>query len=228
MSTNNGFASLDDLVVGINNAQAFKAVKDMVTQFPKPGVLLLYGPSGSGKTALFRAAITETKKHRPEARVFWQPSADFISEMVSAIIADEKDAFRDIDIDLYVIDNLEDLLGKSATQGYLARKIADAYHSGAQVFLAANHQCKPLIVEKLLRDEMVCLTVVELPLPDQSTLERTWLRYEPTHILSDASGYIDFFRKSNVDNFWTLNGLLKVYLAKHNKLFFLDQKDYKH
>lgn len=220
MNTNNGLASLDDLVVGYNNEQAYKAVKDMVAQFPKPGVLLLYGPSGSGKTALLCAATKEVKKQHPKARVYWHASVDFISEMVSAIRADEIDAFRDRDIDLNVFDNLEDLLGKNATQGYLARLIADAYHSGAQVFLAANHYCKPLKVEAMLRKMIPDFTVVDLALPDQLALERAWISYGKSLGLPCSTDFMDYFHRSDdIKNFWPLNGLLQTYLAKYNKQF---------
>ena len=221
MSTTNGLASLDDLVVGDNNEQAYKAVKNLVAQFPKPGVLLLHGPSGSGKTALLRAAVAEIIEGCPGLKMLQQSSEDYIRLLIAAIKEKETEAFKRsyIGKQLLVIDNLEDLGEKSATQTGLAEIIANAYNSKAQVFLAANHYCKPLKVEAMLREMIPDFTVVDLTLPDQLTLERAWISYGKSFGISCSSEYMEYFHKSEVHNFWALNGLLQSYLTQGKFIF---------
>lgn len=221
MSTTNRFASLDDLVVGVYNEQAFEAVKDMVAQFPKPGVLLLYGPSGSGKTALLREAVSEIIEDNPDFKMLWQSSEDYIRLLIAAIKGKDTEAFQRgyIGRQLLVIDNLEDFGGKSVTQTGLAENIAGAFNSGAQVFLAANHYCKPLKVESMLREMISDFTVVDLALPDQLTLERAWISFGKSIGISSSAEYMEYFHKSEVQHFRALNGLLMTYLTKYNKQF---------
>lgn len=221
MSATNGLASLDDIVVGNNNEQAYEAVEDMVAQFPNPGVLLLHGPSGSGKTALLRAAVAEIIKGHPDLKMIWHSSDDYIRLLIAAIKDSETDAFRRnfIDNDLVIIDHLEDFSGKPVSQTGLAENIAEAYNSGAQVFLAANHYCKPLNVEALLREMISDFTVVDLALPDQITLERAWISYGKSLGIC-STDYVDYFRRSEkVDNFWALNGLRQSYFTHINSSF---------
>lgn len=221
MNTNNGLASLDDLVVGYNNDQAYKAVKDMVAQFPKPGVLLLYGPSGSGKKAMLRAAVAEIIEGYPSLKMLWQSSEDYIRLLSTAIKRNETEAFKRsyTGLNLLVIDHLEDFGGKPVTQAGLAEDIVDAYNSKAQVFLAANHYCKPLKVEAMLREMIPDFSVVDLALPDQITLERAWLSYGKSLGIPCSTEYMEYFHKSEVHNFWALSGLLQTYLTKYNKQF---------
>ncbi len=217
MSLKAGHASFDELIVSSNNEKAFTAAKEMAMRFPAPGVLLMYGPSGSGKTALLRAEREEISKWHPEHQMLWASSAQYMGELVSAIRAKATDAFykKFVGINLLIVDNLEDFCGKSATQGDLAAIIARAYSSGAQVFLAANHHCKPLRIEMLLQGSISNLTVVDLGLPDQNTLERAWIHFGQVHNLPISSDYVEFFCKSNVKNYWALNGLLQSYLYTH-------------
>lgn len=228
-------ASLDCLIVGDSNSKAYAAIKEMVAQYPAPKILLLYGPSGSGKTALLRAATGEITKGYPEVRMLWQSSEEYIRLLITAIKASETEAFKRsyIGNDLLIIDNLEDFVGKPVTQTGLAENIAEAYNSGAQVFLAANHYCKPLKVEALLREMIPDFTaVVDLALPDQITLERAWINYGKSLGLPCSTDFIEFFHKSEVQNFWALNGLLQSYLTQ-GKLTFnetataKDHKSYK-
>lgn len=153
--------------------------------------------------------------------MLWQSSEEYIRLLITAIKASETEAFKRsyIGNDLLIIDNLEDFGGKPVTQTGLAENIAEAYNSGAQVFLAANHYCKPLKVEALLREMIPDFTaVVDLALPDQITLERAWISYGKS--LGIPSDYVDYFcRSEKVNNFWALNGLLQSYLTKYNKQF---------
>lgn len=222
MSATNGLASLNDLVVGDNNEQAYKAVKNLVAQFPKPGVLLLHGPSGSGKTALLRAAVAEIIEGCPGLKMLWQSSEDYIRLLIAAIKEKDTETFKKsyIGKQLLVIDNIEDFGGKSEMQTGLAEIIANAYNSKAQVFIAANHYCKPLKVEALLREMIPDFSVVDLALPDQITLERAWISYGELFGLPCSTDYVDYFRRSEkVDNFWALNGLLQSYYTHVNSSF---------
>lgn len=216
--------SLDGLIVGDSNSEAYRAIKEMVAQYPAPKILLLYGPSGSGKTALLRAATGEITKVYPEVRMLWQSSEEYIRLLVTAIKASETEVFKRsyIGNDLLIIDNLEDFGGKPVTQTGLAENIAEAYNSGAQVFLSANHFCKPLKVEVMLRQRIPDFTVVDLTLPDQLTLERAWINYGKSLGIaySCPTDYMDYFRRSKkVDNFWALTGLLQSYYTHINTQF---------
>ena len=86
---------------------------------------LFYGAKGSGKTHLLHAIWSEMRRLHPKWRVQCITAESFVSEFETAAYIEEFDAFhkRYNDYDALLIDDVDELVGKEATQTALFRMI---------------------------------------------------------------------------------------------------------
>jgi len=122
------------------NAATRERIRRLVHEEPSVPVLV-YGAPGSGKTHLLQCAATALReRHGDAARVLTGDS--LVLQLVEALWNDGLDTFRarlDAASSL-VLDGLEALEGRDATQDELARALGAAAERGAPVLLASARQ----------------------------------------------------------------------------------------
>ncbi len=109
----------DNFVEGKSN-QLGKAAATQVAMNPGTAYnpLLLYGGTGLGKTHLMHAAGNLMCANRPETRVLYLRSEQFVSGMVKALAQKNMDSFKQRfrSVDALLIDDIQFFAGKNTTQ----------------------------------------------------------------------------------------------------------------
>jgi chromosomal replication initiator protein len=172
-------ATFDTFVTGASNALAREASL-AVAQGRQPALfpLFLLGESGIGKSHLARAAVHEARR-RGNVRAVYASAERFTSEFTSAIRARQGGEFRRRyrqECDLLVLEDVQFLAAKEATQLELLHTVEHLRLIGARVVLTADRLPRRIpSLSPRLASQMGGGLVAEMELPDRS-LRRDILR----------------------------------------------------
>lgn len=102
--------------------------------------LLLIGPSGVGKTHLMHAIGISLKEHKPDLRVLYLTARLFETQYsVAATTGRVNDFIRFYQsIDVLIIDDVQDLIGKSKTQQAFFHIFSSLQLNGKQIILSSD------------------------------------------------------------------------------------------
>ncbi|HYQ78920.1 MAG TPA: chromosomal replication initiator protein DnaA [Solirubrobacterales bacterium] len=102
--------------------------------------LFLHGPPGLGKTHLLAAIANYLRDNAPGLSVRYTTAESFTNEFVSALKAKGSEGFkaRYRDIDVLLIDDVQFLQGKPATEEEFFHTFNALYESGSQLVLSAD------------------------------------------------------------------------------------------
>ncbi len=168
--------TLDSFLPGHNNRFALHAARAVASQpggkFYNP--LMLYGPSGVGKTHLLHAIANETRRRNPQARIRYIRSEDFTRELVESIQGGYCMKFRKeyMDLDLLLVDDIQFLAGKEATQEEFFHLFNHMYERDCQIVLASD--CPPKDMKTLadrLTSRFTWGLMADLTIPDLEVRE---------------------------------------------------------
>ena len=162
--------SFENFVVGPCNALAREASL-AIARGSQPGVCPLYlaGRPGLGKTHLARALAVEAQRHGLERTLYTSAEA-FTSEFLASIRAQKmpgfKRRFRE-QCDLFVVEDVQFLVGKKATQLELFHTVQHLLEAGSPVVLTADREPRELAdLDPRLRSQIAGGLVAVLEAPD--------------------------------------------------------------
>ena len=112
--------------------------------------LVLCGPSGIGKTRLSRALLHQWKQTHQRSRVVYQSGAEFARQYADAIETQSLDELRrgNHRADIFVLDELGQLVDKPRAQAELARTLDAVIGLGGQALVTSTDD--PARIPKLL------------------------------------------------------------------------------
>ena len=146
--------TFDSFIVGESNASAFAAAKTLAEAPGKrPGPLFLWGGPGLGKTHLLRAIGEYVRRNDPAQRVRLTTGTELIRLIVEAArdnrSVDWAEEFRSVDV--LLIDDVQELIGKTATQAVFAAAVRAAAEGGRPVALASPvpPETTPVLTDRL-------------------------------------------------------------------------------
>ncbi len=134
--------TFDNFIVGKSNEYAYAAAQGVVKN---PGSkvynpLFIYGNSGLGKTHLLCAIGTAIHENTPDAKIAYVKGEEFTNKMVRSIKEGTADEFRQKyrGVDLFLVDDIQFIAGKEATQEEFFHTFNSIYEAGHQIVITSD------------------------------------------------------------------------------------------
>ena len=146
--------TFDRFVVGPSNKFAHAAA---VAVAENPGKaynpLFIYGNSGLGKTHLLLAIGEEIHARHPEKKIAYLKGDDFTNQMIQSVQSGTAEEFRQKyrNVDLFLVDDVQFIAGKQATQEEFFHTFNNIYEAGHQIVITSD---RPPLEMSLLDDRL--------------------------------------------------------------------------
>ena len=168
--------TFENFVVGKSNEYALAACKT-IAQNPGGSYnpLFIYAGVGLGKTHLLHAIGNYLFKNRKNANVLYVSAETLVTELISVIrnkSNDENNRFREKyrSCDVLMVDDVQFLIGKEATQEAFFHIFNDLYQENKQIILTSDRSPKDLTtLSDRLRTRFGCGLIVDIQVPDLET-----------------------------------------------------------
>lgn len=161
----------DNFVVAASNRLAHAAALAVAE---KPGEaynpLFLYGPPGHGKTHLLHAIGTQV--HAQGQNVAYVSAEEFTNELIQSIRAKKTEAFREKyrRLDVLLIDDIQFLLGKEATQEEFFHTFNALHGLNRQLVISSDRAPKAFLkMEDRLRSRFGWGLIADIQKPELET-----------------------------------------------------------
>lgn len=148
--------TFENFIVGPSNRFAYAAAKAVANDpgskkssgsFNNYNPLFIYGNSGLGKTHILNAISHEIEKNYPDLRIMYIRAEDFANELYQAIQNKTTDEFhrkfRDL-IDVLLIDDIQFISGRTATEEEFFHTFDSLVYNGKQVVLTSDRPPKDI------------------------------------------------------------------------------------
>lgn len=168
--------TFENFVTGSGNKLAYGVAK-AAAEHPSLAYnpLFIYSDSGLGKTHLLHAIGNEVSKTKPEKNVLYVSSEEFTQKLINAIGVKDNKALREFKrkyrkIDVLLIDDIQFLEGKEATQEEFFHTFNDLYNNNKQIVITSDRP--PGNLDRLqdrLTTRFQWNMVVDIKVPDYET-----------------------------------------------------------
>ena len=133
--------TFDNFVIGEDNkmaAGAALAVSDGPGKTYNP--FLIYGGVGLGKTHLMKAIGNEIHRKNPQTKIKYATSESFVNDFITSIQNGSQKQFREMyrEIDVLLIDDIQFLSKKDATQEEFFHTFNELYNNSKQIVLTSD------------------------------------------------------------------------------------------
>jgi chromosomal replication initiator protein len=167
------FRSFESFVSGECNDLAVLAARQ-VSAAPgeRYNPLFIHGGTGTGKTHLLEAIYTESRRQHPTKNVMYLTSEAFTNYFTSALASRTVPSFRQRfrNVDVLLIDNIEFLDNKRATQEEFLHTIVQVIEHGGQVVVSCDRHPRMLTKHREeLTTRFVSGLVCRIEAPDEAT-----------------------------------------------------------
>ncbi len=168
--------TFDTFIEGKSNAYALAACKTVAdTPGQKYNPLFIYSGVGLGKTHLLHAIGNLICKDRSNLSVLYVSAETLVTELISVIRTksnEENNKFREKyrSCDVLMIDDIQFLIGKDATQEAFFHIFNDLYQTNKQIIITSDRSPKELTtLEDRLRTRFSWGLTVDIQPPDMET-----------------------------------------------------------
>ncbi|MDI6781247.1 MAG: chromosomal replication initiator protein DnaA [bacterium] len=161
--------TFDSFVIGESNHFAHAACQAVAD---KPGTsynpLFIYSGVGLGKTHLIHAIGHQILQNKPNAKIVYVSSEQFLNEFVDAIRSNKSQKFKDKyrNIDVLLIDDIQFLSGKEGIQEEFFHTFNTLHGLGKQVVLTSDKPPKEIkTLEERLRSRFEGGLIADIQFP---------------------------------------------------------------
>ncbi len=164
-------------VVGPSNREAFQAAL-MASQNPGHffNPILIYGDSGLGKTHLLHAIGNAALEKNPSLRILYIHAQEFLNEFIKYVTSGGADSIVDWfkeSVDLLLVDDVQFLANKKATEETFFSIYNNFYNNGKQVVLSSDqHPSKLNGLDERLKSRFVQGLPLSISAPEKETREK--------------------------------------------------------
>ena len=165
--------TFDRFIVGNSNRFAHNAA---VAVSQKPGSaynpLFIYGNSGLGKTHLLLAIGQTIRERTPSAKIAYIKGDEFTNQLLKSIKEGTGEEFRMKyrNVDLFLVDDIQFIAGKQATQEEFFHTFNSLYEAKKQIVLASDRPPKEIrTLEDRLRTRFESGLIADIQPPDFET-----------------------------------------------------------
>lgn len=222
--------SFKNFVVGHSNYFAYAYALEIVKE---PGIvynpLFIYGETGTGKTHMMNAIGLSIKEKNPDMNILYLTAVQFVKETIAAIrngYIEEMDK-KYGEIDVLLIDDIQYIAGREATQEELFRIFNLLCSNKKQIVLASSIEpWRMHNLEGRLYSRFVRGLVVEIESPDKKIKDGILNRYIGKLGVQFSLSVKEFIVNS-VTNVFEIEGLVNKLLifAKLNNISYGDITD---
>ena len=165
--------TFDNYVVGPSNRFAHSAaiaVSKTPGQVYNP--LFIYGPPGVGKTHLLYAIANGIRRGNPNANVVYIKGDQFTNELIAAIQSGKNIEFRSKyrEADLFLIDDVQFIAGKEATQEEFFHTFNTLYEEHKQIVMTSDRKPSDMLtLEDRLKTRFEWGLMADVQPPDYET-----------------------------------------------------------
>ena len=167
------FRSFESFVAGECNDLAILAARQVsATPGERYNPLFIYGGTGTGKTHLLEAIYTDVRRKHPSKNVMYLTSEAFTNYFTSALSSRTVPSFRQRfrNVDVLLIDNIEFLDNKRATQEEFLHTIVQLIDHGGQVVISSDRHPRMLTKHREeLTTRFLSGLVCRIEAPDDQT-----------------------------------------------------------
>ncbi len=160
-------------VVGSSNQHAFSAAEAVAEERTLAyNPLFIYGQSGLGKTHLLYAIANRVQQRHPEYNIVYIRGEQFINEFIEAVRSGKNYEFKDKyrNADLFLIDDIQFIAGKDATQEEFFHTFNTLYENKRQIVLTSDRVPSDMLrLEDRLRTRFEWGLIVDIQPPDYET-----------------------------------------------------------
>jgi chromosomal replication initiator protein len=208
--------SFNNFIVGPSNrfAQAAcKAVAENPSKSYNP--LVIYGGVGLGKTHLLHAIGNTAIQKRPNLRVLYITSENFMNEMIAVLrsggdMRNFREKFRNVDI--LLIDDIQFLAGKESTQEEFFHTFNDLHSHGKQIVATSDIPPREINLDERLRNRFEWGLVADIGRPDYETRLAILRRRSTEEKRGVPEDVLEFLARTFTHNVRELEGsLVKIF-----------------
>ena len=215
--------TFDTFVVGNNNKFAHAAslaVAESPGKMYNP--LFIHGGAGLGKTHLMHSIAHFVLNQTPEKKVLYVTSETFTNELIDAIrngnntaMTKFREKYRSVDV--LLIDDIQFIIGKEATQEEFFHTFNDLHGNKKQIIISSDKPPKDIVtLEARLRSRFEWGLIADISSPDFETRMAILHKKEENdgyNIDNEVIKYIAMHIKSNIRE---LEGALNKLVALSN------------
>ncbi len=195
--------SFESFVVGPSNRFAHGAA---IAVTNNPGAvynpLFIYGPPGVGKTHLLYAIANGIRKQNSNANIVYIKGDQFTNELIAAIQSGKNIEFRNKyrEADLFLIDDIQFIAGKEATQEEFFHTFNKLYEEHKQIVMTSDRKPGDMVtLEDRLRTRFEWGLLADIQPPDYET-RMAIIKNKATSLALDLSDDVCNYIANNVTN----------------------------
>ena len=212
--------NFDNFIVGPSNRHAHGAA---VAVAENPGAvynpLFIYGPPGMGKTHLLYAIANELRKQNPDANIVYIKGDQFTIELIEAIRTGKNIEFRNKyrEADLFLIDDIQFIAGKEATQEEFFHTFNTLYEDKKQIVMTSDRKPSDMLtLEERLRSRFMWGLIVDIQPPDYETRMAILKNKLDAYGLQLSDDVCSYIANNVTSNIRQIEGTVKKIMAYRN------------